>query len=258
MFPAGDPLHSTQEIRSHLAVKTDERVPGSFRDKTTVASFPHTAALMGLINELETVVQEKAFSSDCAVQLNRRAMRDICDIIESDGFRDCQSCSSLVATVLDLIVGLYELVLIDFRRPLADEASSPSFTDGQESVSAATEAERSSSRGLSFMTPPSSAMSSMGTMGTMPTFKFGCVELDPEEQTDLRTRMMKRDLQTCISTIEFCDTSIRQILSSKNSSPRLIHGRAMKPFSVEVHKQWYKEMLSQTTQMLKALLEDQT
>ncbi|KGO58806.1 hypothetical protein PEX1_100820 [Penicillium expansum] len=121
------PERTGESVRSRLAEQTDERVPPSYRDPSVVAGYTHTAALK-IIESLEEQLPISRVPIDQAMRLNRQAMAKVREVSNTDEFRRCQRCPLLVATVLDLVVGLYELVPLSIQRP-ASEGDTVSLAD---------------------------------------------------------------------------------------------------------------------------------
>ncbi|KAJ5107496.1 hypothetical protein N7456_004171 [Penicillium angulare] len=240
-----------ENLRSRLAEQTEARVPSSYRDQSVVSNYPNTAALMKMIEYLEEQLQIPRVPIDQAMRLNRQAMKRIRDVSKTEDFQRCQSCPLLVATVMDLVVGLYELVILSVQHPAseADDSLSPD----QNGVL---------SRKSPIQQPDIEMQGSESTPETTfsgdlqaPLFRFGCLEFDPEEQEIFRAAMIRRDLRRCVETIQFCNHEVMKQRQAARS--RGTPGKEPSPSSREsnehVHTQWYQEMAYRVKELLNGL-----
>ncbi|KAJ5920043.1 hypothetical protein N7516_010901 [Penicillium verrucosum] len=224
-------------VRSRLAEQTDARAPitPSYRENSAMSSHMHASALMETIECLEEQLQNPQAPIDQAMQLNRHAMAKVREVSKTDEFRRCHSCPLLVATIMDLVVGLYEIVILSTERPAVDE-NNPLWQNSLFQQPA--EMSETPSSGSS----PRSAISGGSEA---PLFQFGCLEFDPEEQEIFRAAMMRRDLRRCVETIQYCS---QEILQQQTQAADL----RRRP-SNKIHTQWYQEMGSRTKELLAAL-----
>ncbi|GFG13148.1 hypothetical protein IFM5058_06303 [Aspergillus udagawae] len=119
--------------------------------------------------------------------LNRQAILKVRDILGSHEFQHCQSCLSLVATVMGLVVGLYEVVSITIHQPATATRGGP----------------------IPDSSPSELAPSAPSVIG-MSVFRFGSLEFDPDEQEIFETAMVRRDLSRYIEAIRHCSQKIHQ------------------------------------------------
>lgn len=248
------PLQTAESVRSRLAEHTDTRVPSIYRDQSMVSQYPHAAALMRIIEYLEEQLQIARVPIDQAMRLNRQAMTKVREVSNTDEFRRCQSCPLLAATVMDLVVGLYELVILSIQQPRGEGDAIPSPDQnnlplGQSPLQQGIGTVEMTSDGSS----PASAISGASEP---PLFQFGCLEFDPDEQVMFRAAMVRRDLRRCVETIQFCIQEIieRQKLTTNSRDSPISRGisQARGPSS-NVHTQWYQEMAYRAKELLSAL-----
>jgi hypothetical protein len=247
---------SASSVRSRLFEQTAARVPKTYRDKSVVSHYPHVASLMSIIEYLECQLQISQVAVDQAMRLNRQAMAHVRVITNTDGFRRCQSCPPLVATIMDLAVGLYELVILSIQQP-TDEDDAIVLPDRSRPPSRQSSIQPPAGTGdmPSGSTPRSSASASGGKEA--PLFQFGCLEFDPDEQEMFRNAMVRRDLQRCIETIQFCSREMQrrqQQAASLHEGGRSRGGlRLTRSYNDRVQRQWYEEMERRATQLLASL-----
>lgn len=246
---------TADSVRSRLAQQTDARapIPLRYRDKSVTSAYPHTAALMMTIECLEEQLQTPQAPIDQAMRLNRQAMARVREVSKTDEFQRCHSCPFLVATIMDLVVGLYEVVILSTQRPAGEEDAVPLGDENnlpwrnslfQQPMETS---EIPSSR--------SSPRSAISGGSEPPLFQFGCLEFDPEEQEIFRAAMMRRDLQRCVETIQYCSQEILQQqkpTADLRSGPRDGSFQPRMP-SNKIHTQWYQEMGYRTKELLVAL-----
>ncbi|KAJ5976719.1 hypothetical protein N7501_000061 [Penicillium viridicatum] len=247
---------TAHSVRSRLGEQTDPRapIPPSYRDKSVMSAYLHAATLMKTIECLEEQLQTPQVPIDQAMRLNRQAMAKVREVSKTDEFRRCHSCPLLVATIMDLVVGLYEVVILPTERPAGEEDAVPLGDENnlpwRNSLfqQPAEISEIPSSSGSS----PRSAISGGSEP---PIFQFGCLEFDPEEQEIFRAAMMRRDLRRCIETIQYCN---QEILQQQTRAAGLRSGPGNGAFqptrpSNKIHTQWYQEMGYRTKELLAAL-----
>jgi hypothetical protein len=246
---------TADSVRSRLAQQTDARapIPLSYRDKSVMSAYPQPAALMMTIECLEEQLQTPQVPIDQAMQLNRQAMARVREISKTDEFQRCHSCPLLVATIMDLVVGLYEVVILSTQRPKGEEDSVPLGDENNPSR-----------RNSLFQQPtekcetPSSESSPRSVISggsEPPLFQFGCLEFDAEEQEIFRAAMIRRDLRRCVDTIQYCSQEILQQqkqAADPRSGPRDGGFQPRRP-SNKIHTQWYQEMGYRTKEILAAL-----
>ncbi|KAJ5266582.1 hypothetical protein N7478_009390 [Penicillium angulare] len=241
------PENQTLEIvRSRLAEQTDSRVPPVYRDRSKVSQYPHAAALMRIIEGLEEQLQISTIPIDQAMRLNRRAMAKIREVGDTEGFRQCNSCPLLVMTIMDLVLGLYELVIVSIHHP-SDQGDSLSPLDPN--------TQNFESGKLSDTSRASPRSNISGDSGP-PIFQFGCLEFDPDEQEMFRIALVRRDLRRCVETLQWCGNEVlprhnRQVASLRGSDDGV--SRPAKVSSGAVQTQWYQEMGHRAKEILVAL-----
>lgn len=234
------------DFRPQLLERTAAHVPPEYRDKSTVLQYPHGAALMGVIEYLEYHLQITRVPIDQAMRSNRDAMSKVRAAIDSEEFKRCQSCPSLVATIMDLVVSLYELVILSIQNP-TDEDGIMSLPTVDQIPDELENSLNGSSRGSS---------SDAGGK-ERPLFQFGCLEFDSEEQEIFRNAMVRRDLGRYIETIHHCRREIqrRQDRSAEiNGSYHNPRGlRLTRPGTDRARLKWYQEMENQANGLLTSL-----
>ena len=229
---------TTESVRSQLAEQTDVRIPPNYRDRSVVSHYPHAAALMRTIECLEEQLQVPQVPIDQAVRLNRQAMAKVREVSNTDGFRRCQSCPLLVAIIMDLVVRLYELVVLSMQCPAGEgEGDDVSFPGRQSPF------QQAAGMGGERPSGGSSPGSANSGGSEPPIFQFGCLEFDPDEQEIFGAAMVRRDLRRCVETIQYCSQEILQRQATNLRNGPLSRGvsQSRNP-SDHVHTQWYQEM----------------
>ncbi|KAK9241404.1 hypothetical protein V1525DRAFT_384804 [Lipomyces kononenkoae] len=237
---------SASSFRSQLWQRSAASVPKSYRDKSAISQYRHAATLMDVIECLECHLQSPRAPIDQGMRLNREAMAKVRDVLDMDEFWSCQSCPLLVATIMDLVVGLYELVIFSIHQP--------STSEDDVNISLHDNGGAGMADVLTDSSPGSPA-----TRSTQdgPLFQFGCLEFDPDEQELFRNVMVRRDLRRCIETIRYCSQEIchRKRPAIALDGTRIRHGgsRSKGACTDHVQLQWYQEMEHQATQLLASL-----
>ena len=204
---------------------------------------------MRTIECLEEQLQVPQVPIDQAVRLNRQAMAKVREVSNTDGFRRCQSCPLLVAIIMDLVVRLYELVVLSMQCPAGEgEGDDVSFPGRQSPF------QQAAGMGGERPSGGSSPGSANSGGSEPPIFQFGCLEFDPDEQEIFRAAMVRRDLRRCVETIQYCSQEIpqRQATSLRNGPLSRGVSLSRKP-SDHVHTQWYQEMGYRVKELLAAL-----
>ena len=125
-------------------------------------TFPHITAMSKILRVLETHVQSKTHSLDEILRVNKACMADLAKIMALDEYRACRCCNMIASSALDLIIVLFEEV-----------ANSQDWgANGQR------------------------------RQGKFPILQFGVFELDPEEQTAMTKRILKKELQRCLQIVQ--------------------------------------------------------
>jgi hypothetical protein len=246
---------TAESVRSRLAENTEARVPSSYRDRSVVSQYPHAAALMRIIECLEEQLQIPRVPIDQAMRLNRQAMVKVREMSKTDEFRRCQSCPLLVATVMDLAVGLYELVILSIQRP-AGEGDTVHLPDQNNVPWQQSPFQQPAGMG-EMSSGGSSPASAISGGSEPPLFQFGCLEFDPDEQEIFRSAMIRRDLRRCIETIQYCSQEILQ----RSRQGGNLHGRGplsrgvsqSRSPSNHAHTQWYQEMGYRAKELMAAI-----
>jgi hypothetical protein len=97
----------------------------------------------------------------------------------------CKSCPALISTIMELIVTLYE--------GTTSANANPSSTDSQQQQQQQEEPQSSST----LVSPTALSAKPNG-----PFLQFGVFELDPEEQTAIRNRIIRKQAQECVQIIQ--------------------------------------------------------
>ncbi|KAL3469602.1 hypothetical protein BJX99DRAFT_68496 [Aspergillus californicus] len=150
----------------------------------------------------------------------------------SHEFQSCQSCLSLAATIMDLVVGLYAAVSLIIHPP----ANTDSEGSNDSNISAGSEKVRKIEIGK--------LASSVTIAQGVPMFKFGCVEFDPDEQEIFLNAMMRRYSGRCIETIRHCSREVRrrQQPGSQQTGTAVQHEcfQSTRSCTDRVQLQWYQ------------------
>lgn len=232
--------------------------PELYRDNSITGDYPHTAALVAIVGTLESYVQQNMITIDQIVLLNRRAMTQLPYIMDMAEFKTCQSCPALVATVLDLVVCLYDIA-INPTQLLVDQEDHHMQNKHTDFASANVQAVSPQESIQSGSVPQDDlSVSERRIARNKPNFSFGCLELEPEEQDMLRNQILKRDLRKCITTIQSChqDSQRRQSTGATVGSQQ--HGYNLKKSLVSssdrLQERWYKELEHKVGELLASVL----
>ncbi|VUC31142.1 unnamed protein product [Clonostachys rosea] len=206
--PGSDVLFAQPE----LLARSSRMVPIGYRDTTAVARYPHAAALMGIIDSLESCIQRETAPMVQVLSLNRTALVRLPAIMVMEGFKACNSCPILAITALDLVVGMFNGVLSSMQ-VASQQGGMSVMGDADCAAELAVESSLLPMRSTNppsladagnKITPTSEAASAVRSVSdaTQCTFTFGCLELEQEEQVILRNVLLKRDLLKCVKTIQ--------------------------------------------------------
>lgn len=124
--------------------------------------WPNLMAICVMIRQLEVQKDDEAATLDKIMLLSQMCIKELVTISTGEQFNRHISCSMMAATVLELIVGLYERVIL-------------------------LQAERQVTK------PGGSAASTQ-----VPPLQFGCFELDLDEQNAFRDRIIRKEAQECV------------------------------------------------------------
>ncbi|UNI23708.1 hypothetical protein JDV02_009512 [Purpureocillium takamizusanense] len=141
------------------------------------AQFVHVVALCKMVRLLESHVQTKSTAVDEVMRLNQACIRDISKISAKKEYMQCRSCPALISTIMELIVTLYEDIT---KHPSHEQLATSALS-----------------------TP------------NAPFLQFGVFELDPEEQTVIRNRIIRKEAQKCVQIIQF----LKRLLESELNTP---------------------------------------
>jgi hypothetical protein len=153
--------------------------------------YAHVVALCKMIRLLENHVQTKSMAVDEVMRLSQACIRDISRISANKEYMQCKSCPALISTIMELIVTLYE------GTTSAANANANSTTPQQQQQQQQQQEEPQSS--TSTLVSPSAALCAKPNG---PFLQFGVFELDPEEQTAIRNRIIRKQAQECVQIIQ--------------------------------------------------------
>lgn len=249
----GFPVQNAESVRPRLIERIDERVPPVYRDRSVVSNYPHVAALMKIIGCLEEQLQIPQVPIDQAMRLNRQAIATIREVSNTEEFRRCQSCPLLVATTMDLVVGLYELVILPTKCHTG-EGDVMSSTD-QNNLPWQQSPFEQPARPGEMPSDGSSPESGISGGSEPPLFQFGCLEFDPDEQEIFRAAMVRRDLRRYVETIQYCSQEIpqRQRQAANRRGGPFSGASQPRRSSNNAHTQWYQEMGYRAKELVAAL-----
>jgi len=169
------------------------------------SQFVHVVALCKMIRLLENHVQVKSMAVDEVMRLSQACIRDITKISSKKEYMQCRSCPALISTIMELIVTMYE-----------------DTTSGQAEAS-----------------QPSPASSKPNA----PFLQFGVFELDPEEQTAIRNRIIRKEAQECVKIIQ----RLTRLLEGEIS---LSDKASSQPQAL---RNWYEGMEKRMTDLISSL-----
>lgn len=170
----------------------------------------HVVALCKMIRLLENHVQAKSTPVDEVMKLSQACIRDITKISAKKEYMQCRSCPALISTIMELIVTLYE----DTTRSQAQEAESMA------------------SPGVS---KPSG-----------PLLHFGVFELDPEEQTAIRNRIIRKEAQECVQIIQVLKRLLGGDTATATASRDSLQSRAL--------AEWCEGMEKRMNELISSLM----
>lgn len=233
-------------------------VPEYYRDKVAIALYPHATALMNMIEELEACVQLASAPIDQILSMNRGVLSRLPSIIDMDGFKVCHSCPTLLTTVMDLVVALYDMVVSTIHSPaktspdteyIESSGGNSTLSNGNETLDTAVP-----STTAIF---PTSDSNGVGRQ-TLPAFSFGCLELEAEEQAMFRNQILQLDLNKCVKVIQACAQVAKRKFELAAISGGQVHSHsgAREEYgqnTQELQKQWYSDVEKKTNTLLEVL-----
>lgn len=237
--------HQTlKSMQSRMADQIESGVPLSYRDRSTVSKYPHAAALMAIIESLEEQIQISHVAIDQAMRVNRQSIKKLQEVSNTEGFQSCQSCPLLMTTIMDLVVGLYEVVIIALKHPEEEGASQKSSHGNQIPSRYPSDTDEVSSN-------TSSPVSAFSSGSDVPVFQFGCLEFDPDEQEIFRTAMIRRDLRKCKDMIRYCS---QEGSKRKRTADALIGAAGLRrPVNGKIQANCYEELEWRVEELLISL-----
>ena len=232
-----------------MANNTESRVPLSYRDHSTVSKYPHAATLMAVIESLEEQLQASPVAIDQAMRMNRQSIKKLREVSNTEGFRNCQSCPLLMTTIMDLVVGLYEVVIITIKHP--EDGEAPNTSANQTNPYWNQTSSRYPVNTSEVSSNASSPGSALSSGSEAPLFQFGCLEFDPDEQEIFRTAMIRRDLRKCKDMIRYCS---QEGLQRKRKADALTGAAELRrSVNGQIHANCYKEMEWRVEELLISL-----
>ena len=191
-----------------------------------VPRYPHVEQPASLIDTLETYMQLPVMSIGRALRINRHILKSLRAISNLECFKSCRSCLALVATTFDMVVGLYNAAIRN-KPTCASADHSPAGETGHE------------------LLPSPTRRSIAGSTNVAPIFRFGSLELEPEEQALLRKQITKMDLQKLITIIEVIykrDSEESQVSSNVGSYCHRSNWLCPANGCFKVKVMWYEEI----------------
>jgi hypothetical protein len=179
---------------------------GSVANRQDWTQFGHVVALCEMVRLLETQTHAQPTAVDEVMRLNQACIRDVSRISSKSEYMRCRSCPALISTIMELIVTRYEDVTRDQGH-------------GRTSVIA-------SSRPCA------------------PSLQFGVFELDPDEQTLIRNRIICKEAQRCVKIIR----TLKQLLVNKVATGNDMSSQA------NALRNWYNGMEKRMTDLIASLI----
>ncbi|CEJ81242.1 hypothetical protein VHEMI01382 [[Torrubiella] hemipterigena] len=233
-------------------------VPEYYRDEAAVAPYPHATALMNMIDELETCVQLASAPIDQILSMNRGVLSRLPSIIDMDGFKVCHSCPTLLTTVMDLVVALYDMVVSTIHSPANTTADMEYIesSGGNSTLPSGNDALDTTAPSTTTIFPPPDSNGS-GSQA-LPAFSFGCLELEAEEQAMFRNQILQLDLNKCVKVIQACAQVAKRKfeLATISGGKERSHSGMKGDYShktQELQKQWYSDVERRTNTLLEVL-----
>lgn len=237
--------------------RSSRMVPAAYRDTNAVARYPHAAMLMGIIDDLESCLQQTA-PVDQVLNLNRTSMAKLPSIMEMEGFKACNSCPILAATVLDLVVGMYSMTISPVQAiPQEGEVSvtgSAYPVGGLPLGSYSPPLQSLSQPALTDIGNVTTSAPEASSAASQPAFAFGCLELEPEEQAILLNMVLKRDLRKCLEVIQSFRRGMQKRWEESQDNFRGTAKNVSIVSSSRAQEIWYSEIEEKAEELLQLLL----
>ncbi|KAI1105356.1 hypothetical protein F4804DRAFT_140239 [Jackrogersella minutella] len=139
--------------------------PLSSTDHGSPVPMGHVIGLCKMVQLLETQIQSKTTAIDKIMRMNQTCITGVVKITEESDCMKCKSCPSLISTIMELIVTLYEAGL------QAQDQNPQSYETVDDNC-------------------------------RMPHLTFGVFQLDPEEQAAMRKRIIGKEVKACIRIVQ--------------------------------------------------------
>ena len=153
-------------------------------------SFPQVWNLAKTIGLLEELIQRPSIAIDEALRVNKFCMANVKEVMESEFFRKCKSCTMLILTAMDLIITLY----------------GSAFPDDTTSFSS-----------------PQMRQSPGQIAGSKASVQFGVYQFDPEDHLLLQNQIVRNELQRCIQLIHRQRDMIRKLSGDGTMTVQQMH-----------------------------------
>ncbi|KAF1842643.1 uncharacterized protein K460DRAFT_189787 [Cucurbitaria berberidis CBS 394.84] len=168
--------------------------------------FGPVVALCKMVRLLEAQMHAHPTAVDEVMRLNQACIRDVSKISSKTEYMQCRSCPALISTIMELIVTRYEDITND---------------QGHGRMSSVT------------LSTPST-----------PFLQFGVFELDAEEQTLIRNRIICKEAQKCVTIIR----TLKQLLVTKVATGTDVSSQAY------ALGNWYDGMEKRMTDLISRLI----
>lgn len=246
----GVSLASTKN--SSLSLQSlDPSLQNIHNDSEFLFRFPYLLPIVNTIATTEAHLQRTSIPIDEAMYANKACMSQISHTMENEEFIQCNSCSLLVATAMQMIIMLYEKALFE-----SDNANPSAAKDDGDSCSGVTligspHSTVSSSLNTTTSTSNHDQQYAVSTRrsANMPCLQFGVFQFEPEEPIWFRNQIIRKELQRCIQTLRACHTEDHQGKRKGGtgaSSPGLLAGD-------RVRKTWLLEMERRANTLIASL-----
>ncbi|KAH8723130.1 hypothetical protein GQ44DRAFT_828531 [Phaeosphaeriaceae sp. PMI808] len=166
----------------------------------------HIDALCKMVRLLEVQVQAQPTAVDEVMRLNQTCISDVSKISSKSEYMQCRSCPALISTIMELIVSRYENITTEQNhgRPSSVPLWKPNT----------------------------------------PFLQFGVFELDAEEQTLIRYRIIRKEVQKCLVVIR----TLKQLLFTKMANGNDVGSQA------HALRNWYDGMEKRITDLISTLI----
>lgn len=153
-------------------------------------SFPQVWNLAKTIGLLEELIQRPSIAIDEALHVNKFCMANVNEVMESEFFRKCKSCTMLICTAMDLIITLYGSAFSD------DTTSSSS---------------------------PRMRQSPGQTAGSKASVQFGVYQFDPQDDLRFQNQIVCYELERCMQLLQRQRDMVRKLSGDGTRTVQQMH-----------------------------------